>query len=227
MPNVKNLIDQNFGKLTIISRAENDKWGRSRWLCRCECGGEKIVNSRELKRGNTASCGCNYLISNKAINLIGQRFGRLKVIRRSNNIRNRVAWECVCDCGHIKTLLGDGLRRGLIKSCGCLQKELATQRATTHGHCYEKLYGVWNSMRQRCTNPKSRDFPFYGGRGIEVCSEWGDYVEFRQWAFSHGYAEGLTIERVDNDGNYHPENCEWIPLSEQAKNTRRSLINRV
>lgn len=226
MPNANNLIGQRFGKLLVHKRTENDKWGKTQWACKCDCGNEKVVNSRELKRGDTTSCGCNYYDSNMAINLVGQRYGRLKVIKRMPNIGNRTAWECVCDCETIKTVTGYELRSGRVHSCGCLRKETASKNATTHGHYYEKLHGVWNSMRQRCTNPNNKDFHHYGGRGITVCTEWNEYSAFRQWALATGYKEGLTIDRKDVDGPYCPHNCRWIPLKDQMTNRRSSLAYR-
>lgn len=97
---------------------------------------------------------------------------------------------------------------------------------TKHGHRHERLYWVWLGIKQRCTNPKSKDYPHYGGRGIKRCPEWNDYAMFREWAMNNGYAPGLTIERLDVNGNYCPENCAWIPKAEQGKNTTRTTNNR-
>lgn len=223
MPNAINLTGQRFDKLVVIKRAENDKYGKSRWICKCDCGNEKVVNSRELNRGDTTSCGCKYYESNKANNLINQRFGRLVVIKRVQNLGNKVAWECLCNCGKLKIVTSSSLCSGSTLSCGCLRKETSSKKATIHGHYHERLHGVWNSMRQRCINPNNKDYPFYGGRGINVCKEWVAYSSFRQWALSAGYKEKLTIERINVDGDYYPDNCKWIPLKEQMVNRRSNL----
>ena len=226
MSKLKDLTGQRFGKLTVIDRSENDNWGKSRWLCACDCGGRKVVNSRELNRGDTTSCGCNYFESNCANNLVGQRFGLLTVLRRGETQRTAVVWECVCDCGNQLSVLAGSLRQGLTKSCGCLRKKIAAERATRHGCSSEKLYPVWSQMRQRCSNTNNANYKHYGGRGITVYPEWNDYPTFREWAFASGYAEGLTIDRIDVDGAYTPDNCRWIPLKDQMLNRRSSLSYR-
>lgn len=160
------------------------------------------------------------------LDLSGQRFGRLVAIERAPNHKRQTVWKCHCDCGaEVEVQLGH-LRSGRIVSCGCYKAENSKTRATIHGLRHTKLYMVWTSMRQRCKNPKNKEYKYYGGRGISVCEEWNDYAVFNEWAQSHGYREGLSIERVDIDRGYCPENCTWIPLSEQAKNTTRTMNNR-
>ena len=162
----------------------------------------------------------------RLLDLTGQRFGRLTVLERAPNNKKQTVWECRCDCGNIVRVQMGHLRSGKIVSCGCYKRENSTKKATKHGKCGTKLHRVWLTMRQRCNNPKCKSYQYYGRRGISVCSEWDDYTTFENWAFSHGYAEGLTIERVNVHGNYCPENCTWIPLAEQMKNTTRTLNNR-
>lgn len=160
------------------------------------------------------------------VDLTGERFGRLLVIKRAKNIGKVTAWWCECDCGQKKIVQGGHLKAGRIISCGCYQKENNKTKAYVHGKCGTKLHRIWLSMRQRCNNKRGKDYKNYGGRGISICGAWDEYIEFEAWAMSNGYLEGLSIERINNDGDYCPENCTWIPKGDQNKNTRRTLNNR-
>ena len=160
------------------------------------------------------------------IDLTNNKFGKLTAIRRAENNGKQTVWECLCDCGNTVFVQTGHLRDGSIVSCGCYRKSNSISKATKHGKRYTKLYYVWLSMRQRCNNPKNKEYKHYGGRGIKVCNAWNEYPIFEAWALANGYAEGLTIERLNVNGNYCPENCTWIPKSEQPKNTTRTLNNR-
>ena len=156
-------------------------------------------------------------MSKKIIDLTGTKFGRLTVKRLleerfayrdlSGKTHFQLQWECECECGNIITVLGGNLKRGNTTSCGCLHKELLANRSSSHGCSGTKLYSVWCHMRNRCSNPKDKDYEYYGGRGIKVCSEWlNDFETFRKWAISSGYTDDhkkmeLTIERKDVNGN--------------------------
>ena len=154
------------------------------------------------------------------------KFGRLTVLRMMDERRNNhIVWECKCDCGSTCQVLGYHLKRGDTKSCGCLEKEnlnrLICNRVKhnfTKDPEYNSIYAIWKSMRERCRNPKDKRFNRYGGRGISICSTWEDPKKFVEWALLNGYKKGLTIDRKNNDGNYSPENCHFVPLKENNRN---------
>lgn len=156
-----------------------------------------------------------------AIDITGQKYGRLTVISLSHSDkRGERFWLCKCECGKEITASGYKLRSGNTKSCGCLQKEMRDAGLhKTHGMTNSKLYYTWENMKHRCQDPKNAMYKHYGGRGIKVCSEWADsFQDFKEWALTHRYREGLSIERIDVNGNYEPENCKWITLKEQYLN---------
>lgn len=158
---------------------------------------------------------------------LGKRYGRLTTLSETKNRLNQTAIICVCDCGNEVIVTPSDLRRGHTTSCGCYHKEMMRDRQYRHGDAGNhhgdsgtRLYHTWLGMKRRCFNKNDWAYQYYGARGIEVCEEWLNYQVFKEWALSNGYNDELTIERKNNDGNYEPSNCVWIPFEEQGKNRR-------
>ena len=160
------------------------------------------------------------------IDLLGQRFGRLTVIERMpNNQRRQAVWKCICDCGKEVIVEAGHLRSGHTQSCGCYGREQATKHNTSHGMSKTRLHSVYHTMKGRCYNQADPKYYRYGARGIIVCDEWlKDPKSFFDWALSHGYKKGLSIDRIDNNGNYCPENCRWVDAYVQANNKSTNQI---
>ncbi|QAT48560.1 hypothetical protein EQM14_01505 [Caproiciproducens sp. NJN-50] len=160
-------------------------------------------------------------------NLLGNVFGRLTVISKaSNNIHGKAQWLCKCECGKVKIVLADSLISGKTRSCGCLQKEIAPlNNPPKHGMSRTRLWTIWCGMKSRCYYPKNIAYKDYGGRGIKVCDEWlHDFLSFFKWSMKNGYAENLTIDRINYDGNYAPSNCKWSTYEEQENNRRDTVF---
>ena len=160
----------------------------------------------------------------KAPSLIGKQFDYLTVISRASSDRyGNARWNCKCSCGKLCVISAQSLRNGHARSCGHLQKEWASKSKFVHGYSDSKLYSAWTAMIYRCENNKNPSYVNYGGRGICVCPEWHDFLTFRKWAISHGYKEGLTIERIDVNRGYEPSNCIYADRVIQNRNTRRNI----
>lgn len=227
---VHDLTGKKYNKLTVLKRG-NDRISESgrkfiTWECICECGNIITVDANNLRNNNTKSCGC---ITN-CKDLTGQIFGDLKVIKRmENNSRGDSKWLCECTCGNTKVILRNSLISGRTKSCGCgmlaaLEKGRYSMR--THGMSKSRLYGIWCGIKKRTSETADvRHKKDYFERGIRVCEEWADSFEkFQEWALENGYNDKLTIDRINNDGNYEPKNCRWADNKTQANNKRSNRV---
>lgn len=159
--------------------------------------------------------------------LSGQRFDRLVVVRRAEDYVSpkgyvAVNWLCRCDCGNYTIVRGCNLKSGASKSCGC--ERVIRPNRRTHGGKHTRLYNIWSRMRRRCNSPNDRDYCFYGARGIKICEEWNDFAVFREWALANGYDKSLTIDRIDYDKDYEPNNCRWADYITQANNVRSNHL---
>lgn len=162
------------------------------------------------------------------VDLTNKRFGRLKVLCRAEDFvsksgKHRTRWLCQCDCGNTVIIYSDNLKRGKSTSCGCYRNECTRKRSITHGETKTKLYGVWSSIKSRCYNSNTTAFKDYGGRGIIMCDDWKDSFEiFKDWAYKNGYRDGLSIDRINNNSGYNPDNCRWVVSDVQANNRRNN-----
>lgn len=205
--------------LVVNGIYDRDKSKRLRYLCTCDCGNTCVVKADNLRSGHTKSCGClRSKPSSRRIDLSGRRFGHLTAIsfNRSNEAGTTL-WDCVCDCGNKIIVSYNNLISGNTSSCGCWHEK--------HGETYTRLYKCWSDMKARCYYKNDYNYKNYGGRGISVSDIWrNSFLAFRNWALSNGYNDNLTIDRIDVNGNYTPENCRWIPISEQQSNKRTNVF---
>lgn len=154
---------------------------------------------------------------------IGRKYNRLTVVENLPCEKGKALCRFKCECGNYIVARVANVVNGRTKSCGCAALEHAHDMNFRHGRSKERLYYVWAMMRRRCNSPENPAFKNYGARGISVCRAWGNYVVFRRWAYAHGYKCGLTIDRINVNKGYSPDNCRWVAPAEQARNQRRTV----
>lgn len=214
-------VGEIHGDYTIASISNDEE--KPMYTLKCNtCGAEKEVSALTFDQRTKFHCTKHYEQPVKFDDsYIGRKNNFLTIIGMTKNKDGKKMFLCRCDCGNIKPVKPTFWETGKIKSCGCKHDELIS----THGGSNDRLYQVWRNMKGRCENGNRDEYNNYGGRGIKVCKEWHDYAAFKKWAYESGYDENApfgecTIDRINVNGNYEPNNCRWISNVEQQKNKR-------
>lgn len=225
----RDLTGLKIGKLTARNSTGTISGGSVLWNFDCDCGGTKQMTVSDFTCEHIKSCGCmQYQGTPK--DLAGQKFGRLQVVEFSGEktASGNYKWNCLCDCGSIVVVSSTNLVQEHTTSCGCYSRERTSEVSRTHGMSGTPEYGAWKNAITRCSDAENKKYSEYGGRGIQVCDRW-------LWPAEHGFlnfmedmgpCNGLTLDRIDPNGNYCPENCRWADLYTQGYNTRQHKDNK-
>jgi len=210
------MIGKKFGMFEVLGEIKLEKPGRH-YECMCRCGNIRIKAGTELRAGRGKQCtDCQYREMYDTSREIGNRYGKWTVIKFLQMNGKHQQYETKCDCGTIGKHNASELRAKKSSQCvNCHNKQNALLN-TKHGMHKERIYKVWNSMRQRCVNPKTVSYEWYGARGIKVCSRWNNFMNF--YIDMGDREDGMTLDRIDNDGDYEPSNCRWVSHKENCQN---------
>ena len=219
----KRVIDvsgEKFGKLTVLEMLPS-KNKKTNCRCLCDCGNEVIVNSWQLRKGKTKSCGClKRQEGSRLEDLTGKKIGKLQPIKYIGKTNKKTRWLCRCDCGNEIIAYATNLKSGHAISCGCVV-------STMNGLSTKRIYRIYKGMISRCYNKSDkRNYSKYGERGIKVCQEWqgeNGLFNFIDWSYNNGYSDDLSIDRIDPNGNYEPSNCRWADNITQANNKTNNI----
>lgn len=238
MGKFQDLTNRRFGRWVVLERGPDHittgGYKFTTWKCVCDCGTVSNVIAGRLLSGKSLSCGCLQRdTASQFEDLSGNKYNRLLVLKRDEECNKKIKYICQCDCGNIVSVRADSLKSGTTKSCGCLHKESATLTGLDnikHGGARrnysqeeKRLYNIWGKIKDRCGNVNSSSYERYGGNGISYCDDWKDFKPFQIWALNNGYANNLTIDRIDNTKGYSPENCRWVDYTVQNNNRSNSI----
>lgn len=240
-------IGKKYNSLTVIREIDpvynSNGYKQRKVECKCDCGNIKSFYFHNIRNNLSTSCGC---VRDKNVRnstqkypneyFFNKKFGKLIVIEISEPEKTKKnkkfycvkKFICLCECGNITKVKSTSLLKGNTNSCGCYRREMASLNNITHGDTRKSsefywLYTTWNSMINRCHNNNAANYERYGGRGIKVCDEWHDYLNFKEWILNNiGIRpNGKSLDRINNNGNYEPKNVRWATISEQNNNRRK------
>ena len=216
-------IGDKYNMLECVKYVSSDNRGK-KFLFKCDCGNEVEYTGTYVKNNRYKSCGCRKYNKNKDEDILKTKFNRLRPIERVDNIKRGKAFLCKCDCGNTTIVPLGSLKNGRIKSCGCLNSEVQSifmkEYNNKHGKSKTPEYKVWQGMKSRCNNPNAKGYNNYGGRGIQVCKRWDNSFENFIKDMGERPNEDYQIDRINNDGNYSPDNCRWVTRSDNTLNKR-------